>query len=122
MRLLQGQVTAAERQVRSAALVATVLALLSLVVGVQTLRDRRHLDLELLLGFVDSLVTLLLAHALSRHSAAAAWALLSLAILGALYSTLYMGFPLVGILPQVVGGFMYARAIPALRFLRTHAP
>ena len=120
MRLLQGQLSAAERQVRSATLVAVLLAFLSLVVGVQTLRERRHMDLELLLGFVDSLVTLALAHALSRHSLAAAWILLALAIAGALYSTLWMGFPLTTILPQVVGGFMYARAIPALRFLRQH--
>ena len=80
------------------------------------------MDLELLLGFVDVLVTLLLAHALSRRSLAAAWALLALAVLGALHSTLWMGFPLFAILPNVVGGFMYARTIPALRFLRRVPP
>ena len=120
MRLLQGQLSAAERQVRSATLVATLLAFLSLLVGIQTLRERRHMDLELLLGFGDSLVTLLLAYALARRSLAAAGALLALALLGALHSTLWMGFPLTTILPNVVGGIMYARAIPALRFLRRH--
>ena len=120
MRLLQGQISAAERQVRSATLVAALLAFLSIVVGVQTLRERRHMDLELLLGFVDSIVTLVLAHALSRRSLAAGWLLLALAFAGALYSTLWMGFPVTTILPQVVGGFMYARAIPAVRFLRQH--
>ena len=122
MRLLQPQLTAAERQVRSATLVATLLAFLSLIVGAQTWLERRHPDLELVAGFVDSLVTLGLAYALSRHSLAAAWVLLGLAVLGALYTTQWLGFPLTAILPQAIGGFMYARAIPALRFLRHHEP
>jgi hypothetical protein len=120
MRLLQPQLSAAERQVRSAALVAVLLGLLSLVVGVQSWRERRHLDLELLLGLVDSLLTLALAHALTRHLLPAAWILLGLAVLGALYTLVWLGFPLTAILPNVIGGFMYARAIPALRFLRRH--
>ena len=120
MRLLEPQLTAAQRQVRSATLVAALLAILSLVVGLQSWRERRHLDLELLAGLVDSLLTLCLAFALSRYSLAAAWALLGLALLGALYSTQWLGFPLTAILPQVIGGFMYARAIPALLFLHRH--
>jgi hypothetical protein len=120
MRLLEPQRAAAERRIRSATLVAALLAILSLVVGLQSWRERRHLDLELLAGFVDSLLTLLLAFALSRHSLAAAWALLGLALLGALYTTQWLGFPLTAILPQAIGGFMYARAIPAVRFLREH--
>ena len=121
MKFLQGQLSAAERQIRSATLVATLLAFLSLVVGVRTLHERRHMDLELLLGFVDVLVTLALAYALSRRSLAAAWLLLALATAGALYSTAWMGFPPTTILPQVAGAIMYARAIPAVRFLRRHA-
>ena len=120
MRLLEPLRTAAERQIRSATLVAALLAILSLVVGLQSWRERRHLDLELLAGLLDSLLTLCLAVALSRHSLAAAWALLGLALLGALYTTQWLGFPLTAILPQAIGGFMYARAIPAVRFLRQH--
>jgi hypothetical protein len=120
MRLLEPQLTAAERQVRSASVVAALLAILSLFVGLQSWRERRHLDLELLAGLVDSLLTLSLAFALSRHSLAAACILLGLALLGALYTTQWLGFPLTAILPQAIGGFMYARAIPALRFLRQH--
>ena len=118
MRLLEPQLSAAERQVRSAAVVALLLGILSLFVGLQSWRERRHLDLELLAGLIDSLLTLCLAFALFRHSLAAAWALLGLALLGALYTTEWLGFPLTAVLPQAIGGFMYARAIPALRFLR----
>lgn len=120
MRLLEPQLSAAERACRSAALVAVLLGMLSLVVGLQSWRERRHLDLELLAGLIDSLLTLCLAFALSRHSLAAAWVLLGLALLGALYTTQWLGLPLTAVLPQAIGGFMYARAIPALRFLRRH--
>lgn len=118
MRLLQPQLSAAERRIRAASLVALLLGLLSLVVGVQTWRDRRHMDAELLMGFVDAAVTVALAHALSRHSLAAAWLLLVLSGLGALYTTIWLGFPLTATLPHLVGGIMYARAIPSLLFLR----
>jgi hypothetical protein len=108
---------APRNQLRSATLVATLLGLLSLILGAQSWRERRHLDLELLLGLLDSLVTLALAYALSRSSLPAAWALLGLAILGGAY-TLWSGLPPLAILPQLVAAIFYARAVAALRFLR----
>lgn len=108
---------AAGRQVRSAALVAALLGFLSLLAGVRTWSERRHPDLETVLGIGDALLTLILAYALSRGKAVAAWLLLALAAIGASY-TLWNGRPAFAILPQVVGALLYARTIVALGHLR----
>jgi hypothetical protein len=112
---------APRRQLRSAALVATLFGLLSLILGLQSWRERRHLDLELLLGLLDALVTLALAYALSRSSLAAAWALLGLSLLGGAY-TVWSGLPAVALLPPLVAAIFYARAVSALRFLHRAPP
>lgn len=95
-----------------------MLGTLSLVLGARSWEERRYLDAELLAGFVDAGATLGLAYALGRGSPAAAWLLLALAIAGALYATLWMGFPFLSILPQAVAGVLYLRAIAAVRLLR----
>lgn len=99
---------------------ASLFGLLSLLMGVRSWQERRHLDLELLIGLVDAVLVLGLAYALARRSTAAAWLLLGLASFGLLY-TLWSGLPAVSILPHVIGGVLYARAIAALRFLRRNA-
>ena len=112
--------TEAERQVRSAVAVAALSGILSLIVGVQTWDDRRHLDLEILIGLADSLVVLGLAYALSRYSLSAAWLLVAISTAGALY-TLAGGAPVLAILPNLIVGGLVARSIGALRFLRRSA-
>lgn len=107
----------AERRVRSAVGVAVVLGSLSLIAGVQTWRERRYLDQDITLGLVDAVVVLGLAVALQRQRTWAAWALLLLSGAGVIY-TLYNGYPWAALLPPVVGGIFYARAIQALRVLR----
>ena len=121
MQLTDRLARTARRQVHSAALLTTLLALLSLVLGLRAWHERRHLDLELLVGLVDSCVVVALAYALSRQIRLAGWALLALGALGAAY-TLWSGAPAVAILPQVVSGILTARAVAALRFLKQTRP
>lgn len=116
--LARGLAAQAERQVRSAALVAVVLGSLSLLATLRTWRERRHPDYEILFDLADAVAVLLLAWRLERRSRAAALLLLLLALAGA-GVTLLRGLPPLALLPQVVGGTFYLRALLALRLLRT---
>ncbi len=120
MSLNQSLVAAVERQVRAAALLAAALGVLSLVFGIRNWRERLYLDIETLVGLVHSVVILGLALGLTRHSRAAAFLLLVLAILGVPY-TIWRGLPLSALLLQAIPIVFYARANLALRWLYNRA-
>lgn len=108
----------AERAVHVAALVACVLGLLSLGVGVATWRERRYLDLEVLLGLVESVVVLGLGAWLPRRPRPAAPLLLGTSALGGGYA-LWSGLPWLALLPYALASLVFLRALRAARHLRT---
>lgn len=107
----------AEQRIRSATLVAGLFGILTLIIGLESWEERRHLDLELLVGFIDSAAVLVLAAALSRRSLAAAWLLVVLTVVGAAY-TLWGGAPVVAVFPHAIAALLYVRALRALLLLR----
>ena len=102
----------------SAAVVSGLLGFLSLWVALTTWRERRHPDLEVSLGTLDAVLTLALAYLLSRRVRVAAWLLLGLATLGAVYA-IWRGSPPVAVLPQGVSAVFLVRAIRGLGVLET---
>jgi hypothetical protein len=98
--------------------VAGLLGGLSFLNTLRIWHERRHPDFEILLDLADAAVVLLLAGWLGRRSRLAATLLLLLALAGA-GLTLLRGLPPLALLPQVVGGIFYLRALLALRFLRS---
>lgn len=120
MLLQQSFSRSALRQVQTAAFVVALLGVLSLLVAFRAWSVRRYLDLQLTIGLIDSLVVLGLAYALARNKVAAAWALIVLAVAGAVY-TLREGRPVLAIVPQLITILFVGRAIVALRFLRNSA-
>ena len=107
----------AQRNVDTAVALAGLVGLISLIGALQLWDSRIYLDLETLLSIIDAVVVMLLALLLARGWGPAAWCLTGMALLGVAF-TIWRGLPPWAMIPQVAGGFFYARAIPAQRYLK----
>lgn len=117
MRFMHSIVSDAERRVRTAVATAGLFGVLSLLLSLQSWRERLYWDLELVIGVADALLLLALAHGLARRSRASAAGMLLLTGAGAGY-VLWQGLPAVALLPYALCALVYFRALLGLRELR----
>lgn len=117
MRFMHSIVSDAERRVRTAIATAGLFGVLSLLVSLQSWRERMYWDLELVIGIADALLLLALAFGLSRRSRASAAGMLLLTGAGAGY-LLWQGLPAVALLPHAFCALVYTRALRGLDELR----
>lgn len=106
----------AQRKVDTAVALAGLVGLISLVLALRMWDARIYLDLETLLSIFDAIVVLILAFLLARGWSPAIYVLLMMALLGVAF-TVWRGLPPWAMLPPLVTGVFYARAIPAQRYL-----